>query len=343
MINENLRFLRKSLTWQRTWNAVKVYSGYFLSLLLKKPLIWGYPPVIMIEPGNICNLRCPLCPTGNGSLQRPKGYMDLETFRQIIDQTYKHSFMVVLWNQGEPFLNDKILEMVKYADQRKMFTLLSTNGNIYPEPEDIVASGLDSLIISLDGASQETYNKYRINGRLSKVLGFAEELVQARKKLKKKNPLLRWQFLVMKHNEHEIEAIKLEAKQIGVDNLELKTVQIYSPEDIENFLPLNPRYRRYKITGENFELKAGIPNRCRRIWVNGVINWDGEMTVCCFDKDTSIRIGSLQKSSLLQLWKSREFNNFRQQLLKNRKAFTICRNCGESVKMRVKQTIIKKD
>ncbi|MDP8221179.1 MAG: radical SAM/SPASM domain-containing protein [Candidatus Stygibacter frigidus] len=338
MINENLRFLRKALTLPRTWNAIKVYAGYFLSLLTRKPHIWGYPPVVMIEPTNICNLQCPLCPSGNGTLKRDKGYMSLATFKNIIDQVHKKSFMIVLWNQGEPFLNNDILQMIRYASDHKMFTLLSTNGNIKIDARALVKSGLDSLIISLDGATQDTYNKYRINGKLSVVLDFAKSIVKARLALNKKNPLLRWQFLVMKHNEPEINAIRKMAKDIQVDNLELKTVQIYSKEDIDNFLPLNPRYRRYKISSDNFELKAGIPNRCRRIWVNMVINWNGEMSVCCFDKDIDHALGNSSDQSLISIWKGKAFQHFRKQILSNRKIYPMCNNCGESVKMRVKQT-----
>jgi len=338
MINENVRFLRKAFTLPRTWNAIKVYAGYFLSLITRKPLIWGHPPVVMIEPTNICNLQCPLCPSGNGTLKRAKGYMSLTTFKNIVDQVHKKSFMIVLWNQGEPLLNKDILQMIRYASDKKMFTLLSTNGNINIDANTLVKSGLDSLIISLDGAVQETYNKYRINGKLSKVLELARSVVDARQALNKINPLLRWQFLVMKHNEHEIDAIRKMAKDIQVDNLELKTVQIYSKEDIEKFLPLNPRYRRYKINSDNFELKAGIPNRCRRIWVNVVINWNGEMSVCCFDKDIDYTLGNINDISLISLWKGNAFQKFRKQILRNRKIYPMCINCGESVKMRVKQT-----
>lgn len=337
MLNENLRFLRKSLTWKRTVNAIKSYAGYFLSLVIKKPVVWGYPPVLMIEPTNICNLKCPLCPSGNGSLKRPKGYMDIETFKQIIDQVYKHSFMVVLWNQGEPFLNENIFDMISYASSKGMFSLLSTNGNIPVDSKRLVKSGLDSLIVSLDGTTQETYNKYRVNGKLSRVLDFARSVSSTKDKLKSKSPLIRWQFLVMKHNEHEIESIKKLAKEIKVDNLELKSVQIYSKEDVEKFLPDNPRYRRYKIKGHDFELKAGIPNRCRRIWSNAVINWDGDMAVCCFDKDVEIKIGNIKEKSVKELWQGKAFQRFRKQILTNRKVFEICQNCGESVKMKVKQ------
>jgi len=291
----------------------------------------------MIEPTNICNLKCPLCPSGNGTLKRAKGFMDFSLFKKIIDEIKDHAFMVVLWNQGEPFLNKDFLKMIKYASENGLFTLTSSNLNIMPNAEDLINSGLDSLIVSLDGTIQDTYNKYRINGELAKVIENTKKIVKARKILKKKNPLIRWQFLVMKHNEHEIDKIKQLAKELEVDSLELKTVQIYSKDDIQNFLPQNPKYRRYKIKNEDFELKFGIKNRCRRIWTNAVINWDGEVAICCFDKDIEHRIGNIKDSTLSEIWKNEKIRKIRNQILTDRKSIPICRNCGESVKLRIKQ------
>ncbi|MCK4695036.1 MAG: radical SAM protein, partial [Candidatus Cloacimonetes bacterium] len=175
---------------------------------MKKSIYWGFPPVVMIEPTNICNLKCPLCPSGNGTLKRKKGYMEFSTFKKVIDEIKDKSFMVVLWNQGESYLNKDFLKMVKYASDNGLFTLASTNANIDLQTEETVKSGLDSIIISLDGTTQETYNKYRVNGELNKVLENVKNLVKTKKKLKTKSPLIRWQFLVMKHNEHEIPKIK---------------------------------------------------------------------------------------------------------------------------------------
>ncbi|MCK4695932.1 MAG: radical SAM protein, partial [Candidatus Cloacimonetes bacterium] len=179
MLLENIHFLRKSLKFKRFFNAIKVYTSYFLSIILKKSIFWGFPPVVMIEPTNICNLKCPLCPSGNDTLKRPKGYMDILTFEKIIDEIKDRSFMVVLWNQGESFLNKDFLKMIKYASERGLFTLVSTNANIEIKAEEIIHSGLDSIIVSLDGATQEIYNKYRINGDLSKVLKNVDNLVEA--------------------------------------------------------------------------------------------------------------------------------------------------------------------
>ncbi len=338
MLNENIRLLKKSFRLNRLLNAIIVYLSYYVSLVTKRAIYWGSPPIVMIEPTNICNLQCPLCPSGNGTLKRVKGYMSFDVFKKIIDYIEKTAFMVVLWNQGEPYLNKDFSKMVKYASDRDLFTLVSTNGNIDYNAEEVVNSGLDSMIVSLDGTTQETYNKYRVNGKLDKVIKGVKEIVAAKKKLNRTNPLLRWQFLVMKHNEHEIEEIQQLSKELGVDNLELKSVQIYSKEDVQTFLPENPKYRRYKVNGNNFELKFGIKNRCRRIWTNAVVNWNGEVAICCFDKDGDFKVGNVKDSTLTQLWKNQNIMKVRNQILKDRKQIPICRNCLEGVKIKIEET-----
>ncbi len=337
MLKENIYFIRKTLTFGRLWNLIKNQTSFLLSNLLKKSIIWGYPPVLMIEPTNICNLKCPLCPSGNGSLKRTRGYMDFSTFKKVIDEVKDKTMMLILWNQGEPFLNKNFLKMVKYASDTGLFILVSTNGNYIPDAEEIVKSGLDSLIVSLDGTTQEVYNKYRVNGKLADVLENAHKITNAKKKLKSKIPIVKWQFIVMKHNEHQIDQIKKLAKEIEVDQLQLKSVQIYSKEDIKNFLPENPKYRRYKIKGDNFELKYGIKNQCKRLWRQPVVNWTGEMAVCCFDKDIDYKVGNINESKLIDIWKGEKFNKMRQIILTNRKSIPMCRNCGEGVKLKIKE------
>ncbi|MCF7792366.1 MAG: SPASM domain-containing protein [Candidatus Cloacimonetes bacterium] len=338
MLKENIRFVRKSFTFRRFINVIKVYFSYLLSLIFRRAFYWGFPPIIMIEPTNVCNLKCPLCPTGNDTLKRQKGFMSFDVFKKIIDEVHKKSLMVVLWNQGEPYLNIEFNKMVKYASDHDLFTLVSTNGNLDIDGEDIVNSGLDSMIISLDGTNQKTYNKYRVNGKLENVLNNVKKIVTARKKLRRNNPILRWQFLVMKHNEHELDEIKRMAAALEVDNLELKSIQIYSKEDVHNFLPKNPKYRRYKVKGEDFELKYGIKNQCRRIWTNAVVNWNGDVAICCFDKEGEFKIGNVKDEKLEKLWKSKSIMKIRNQILKDRKQIPVCRNCLEGVSIKLEET-----
>jgi len=317
-------------------NILKIYSSFFLSSLVKKQFVWGLPPIVMIEITNFCNLKCPLCPSGTGQLNRPRGYMSFETFKKIVDEVHQYAFMLILWNQGEPFLNKDFLKMCSYASSKNLLLLVSTNANYIPDPEGVVKAGIDRIIISADGATQETYNRYRVNGNLENVINNVKNIVEAKKNKLAKLPKIIWQFIVMKHNEHEINEIRKITQEIGVDTLQLKTVQIYSKDDIYNFLPNNPKYRRYKITNNDFELKYGIKNKCRRLWTQPVVNWDGEVAVCCFDKDNDYKIGNINNTSLAELWTSSRFTKFRDIILKNRSSIEICRNCGEGVSLKIK-------
>jgi len=349
MLKKYISLVRKSFTLRRFWNVLKITISYGLSLLIRKPIVWGYPPIVMIEPTNICNLQCPLCPSGAGKLSRERGYMSLKMFKKIVDEIEKYSFMILLWNQGEPFLNPNLLDMIEYAHAKKLYIMTSSNANILPSAKDIVNSGLDMILISLDGATQETYDKYRQSGSLENVVNNVRELVKAKKEMAeysskrsagKEKPRLQIvnQFLVMKHNEHEIDRVKQITKELEFDATVLKTVQIYTKEDITNYLPKNPKYRRYKVSTDNFELKYGIKNRCFRIWSQPVINWNGDMSVCCFDKDIEYSIGNIKKAQFYELWKSKRMMLFRQIILKNRKLFEFCRNCGEGVSLTIKDS-----
>lgn len=337
MLLEKITLLKSLVKRQVLLNAVKSYSSYGLSILTKKTIICGSPPLVMIEPTNYCNLQCPLCPSGNGTMKRPRGYMEFQLFKKIIDEIQKTTAIIIFWNQGEPFLHKDILSMFDYCSKKNIFTITSTNANYIPDPESVVKSGLKTLIISLDGATQETYNKYRINGDIDKVISNTLAVVAAKKKFNSKYPLIKWQFIVMKHNENELVLIKKLAQKIGVDSISFKTVQIYDKNDIVEFLPSNPKFRRYRIHNDNFVLKKNIANRCRRIFTQPVINWDGEMAVCCFDKDNLYKVGNLREESLISLWKSTNINRIRQLILTNRKQIPICLNCGEGVKLSIKE------
>lgn len=336
MLKQNRRIVAKSFRVKKLSNFLISDVSRLLSNMTQKSYIWGQPTAVMIEPTNVCNLKCPLCPTGNETLKRAKGFMEYSLFQKVIDEVKDYCTLLMLWNQGEPYLNKDFNKMVKYATDRDIFTLVSTNLNSEIDADEIVNSGLDSMIVSLDGAAQETYNQYRVNGELAKVLANVEKLVAAKKRLKSKTPIITWQFLVMKHNEHEIEEIKQKAKDLEIDQLSFKTVQIYTKDDIK-FLPTNPKYRRYNISGEEFEIKFKMMNRCRRMWLQPVVNWNGDVSICCFDKDIEYPVGNVKEQSLLSIWQGKPFQKMRNAVLKNRQAFEICRNCGEGVKLIIEE------
>jgi len=319
----------------RLRNALGSYLDYRLSLLSKRPVLHHFPPALMIEPTNICNLHCPLCPSGNGTLQRPKGMMPLAVFEKIIGQIQAKIGMLILWNQGEPFLNPDFYAMIELAAKQKFYTMTSTNASLPLDLERIVRSGLGKIIISMDGISAATYNSYRVNGNFELVLANLQELVKLKRRMRSKTPVIDWQFIVLSHNEHEIDDVKHLAKSIGVDKLEFKTAQIYTQADMQ-FLPRNHKFSRYQTSQQGFQLKTELLNRCRRLWTQPVINWDGEMSICCYDKDLSLPIGNIADYSFSDLWFSLKMMSLRAHILTNRAQYDICRNCGEGIIQKLK-------
>ena len=334
--SDSVNFLSK-LTFRRAGNAFKVYASYLWSKWTKKPVQWGYPISISFEPTTSCNLRCPECPSGLRAFTRPTGMLQKDFFRETIDQLHKELTYLVFYFQGEPYLNPAFLEMVQYASSKKIYTATSTNAHYLNDAaaKKTVESGLDRLIISIDGTTQETYKQYRVGGNLDKVLEGAKNIVKWKKELKSKTPFIIFQFLVVRHNEHQIEEIKRIAKEIGVDQLRLKTAQVYDYEtDPNNLIPTNQKYSRYKKNKEGkHEFRGNNANHCWRLWHDPVITWDGTVVPCCFDKDAQHKLGSLRQQPFKELWHNPEFKNFRSQVLQSRKNIDICANCSEGVKV----------
>ncbi len=335
-LNDTLNFARK-LTPARVWNGIKVYSSYFLSNITGKPIQWGYPVSVSFEPTTSCNLRCPECPSGLRAFTRPTGMLKKDFFTETIDDIHKELLYLIFYFQGEPYLNTSFLDMVRYATDKGIYTATSTNAHYLTEEaaKKTVESGLDRLIISIDGTTQETYKQYRMGGNLEKVKEGAKNIVKWKKALKSKTPFVIFQFLVVKHNEHQIEDIKALAKEIGVDQVRFKTAQVYDYEnDPNNLIPVNEKYSRYKKNADgSFKAKNKFANRCSKLWQANVITWDGLVVPCCFDKDASHQLGNLKQESFKTVWKNDNYRQFRGELMKGRKNIDICANCseGESV------------
>src|ERR1700754_2848983 len=246
--SDTLNLLSK-LSFRRGWNAFKVMASYYISKWTKKPVQWGYPISISFEPTTSCNLRCPECPSGLRSFTRPTGMLQKDFFRQTIDQLSKDLLYLVFYFQGEPYLNPSFLDMVAYASAKGIYTATSTNAHYLNDnnAKRTVESGLDRLIISIDGTTQDVYQQYRVGGKLEKVLEGARNIVKWKKELKSKTPFVFFQFLVVKPNEHQIEDVKRLAKEIGVDEVRFKTAQVYDYEqDPNNLIPTIEKYSRYK-------------------------------------------------------------------------------------------------
>ena len=333
----DLMNLFSKLTVRRAVNAAKVWSSYQLSRLLNKPIQWGYPISISFEPTTSCNLRCPECPSGLREFTRPTGMLQKSFFEQTIDDIHKDLLYLIFYFQGEPYLNPEFLPMVNYASQKKIYTATSTNAHYLTEEKakQTVESGLDRLIISIDGTTQDVYQQYRVGGTLNKVMEGAKNIVKWKKELKSKTPLVVFQFLVVKPNEHQMEDVKQLAKEIGVDDVWFKTAQIYDYEkDPNQLIPTLDKYSRYtKNADGSYSPKNKLQNHCWKLWHANVITWDGLVVPCCFDKDAMHQLGNLKMQSFKQVWNNDNYRQFRKELMTSRKNIDICSNCSEGLKV----------
>jgi radical SAM protein with 4Fe4S-binding SPASM domain len=332
---DNINFLSK-LTSARFLNGVKVVSSYYYSQWTKKATQWGTPISISFEPTTSCNLRCPECPSGLRAFTRPTGMLNEDFFKKTIDELGEQLMYLIFYFQGEPYLNPNFLEMVKYASRKKIYTATSTNAHYLTDEnaKKTIESGLDRLIISIDGTTQETYSSYRIGGKLEKVIEGAKNIVKWKKELKSKTPFVIFQFLVVRPNEHQIEEVKKLGKEIGVDDVWLKTAQVYDYENDPNqLIPTIDKYSRYKKTKKGKTIKNEMLNHCWKLWHACVITWDGLVVPCCFDKDATHQLGDLKQKAFKEIWFNGKYHAFRSAILRSRNEIDICKNCTEGTKV----------
>ncbi len=330
-IKDGINFLSK-LTLPRLLNGVGVLGSYYFSKITRKPIQWGMPVSISIEPTTSCNLRCPECPSGKREFTRPTGMLDSHFFRTTIDALKNELVYLIFYFQGEPYLNPSFLEMVSYASKNGIYTATSTNAHYLNDDNarKTIESGLDRLIISIDGTTQDTYKQYRVGGNLQKVLEGTKNIIEWKKKLKSNTPHIVFQFLVVAPNEHQIKDILQLGKNLGVDEVRLKTAQVYEYENGNPLIPSNKKYTRYhKNRVGKFELKNKLLNHCWKLWHSCVISWDGLVVPCCFDKDAQHRLGDLKETPFKQIWKGKGYDKFRASVLRSRKEIDICSNCSE--------------
>lgn len=326
-----IHFVRK-LSLRKLLNYACIRLSFCFSVVLGRSKHSGRPVSLSIEPTTACGLSCPECPSGLKQFTRPRGMMTMKDFTKIVNQTGKRLIYLTLYFQGEPILNPDIYGMITYAHQKGIYTATSTNGQDLSDDNArrLVESGLDRLIISMDGTNQETYERYRIGGDLEKVKEGVKNIARWKHELGSRKPYVIIQFLVLKTNEHQIPAMKKLSKELGADKLQLKAAQVYNFEKDTELIPDHPKYSRYvRGADSRWKLKKPIRNHCFRMWSGAVVTWDGSVVPCCFDKDADHQMGKLKDLTFQEIWKGEEYNEFRNQILEDRSGINICCNCTE--------------
>lgn len=274
------------------------------------PPEWYY-----IDIGNICNLKCPFCVTGNGvTPARDKGLMTLEAFKVILSKIESYATFVCLFNWGEPFLNKSLLPMISLLHERGISIHLDSNLTLRDfdddEAEAIVRSGLSSLFASIDGVTQESYEKYRVGGSLERALGNLRQLVAARRRLGSETPGLIWAFYLNRYNEHEIDLARQMAKEIGVDiwfkplscTDDFQTTRIKPGADVFAAPPLASKLHPHHRMLASVQLHPMLHAACRHPFAAGVINWNGDVYPCCVMSGERFKLGNLIEQEFDEVW-----------------------------------------
>lgn len=334
-LQDGWRFVRKTTT-NRAINMVKLYLSYQWSRLIGKPVHAGLPMSVSFEPTTACNLRCPECPSGLRSFTRDTGNLKSNFFKKSLDQISTSLSYCIFYFQGEPYINPEFLDMVTYASEAGVYTITSTNGHFLNQSnaEKTVKSGLDRIIISIDGTTQEVYEQYRKEGNLETVLQGARNLVKARDEAGQSYPYIVFQYLVVKPNEHQLDEVQKIADEIGVDEVKFKTAQVYEYEHGNPLIPTIEKYSRYhKQSDGTYRVKNELKNQCWKMWHSCVVTWNGIVVPCCFDKDAKHRLGDLKDTDFKTIWTDQNYQQFRSAISIGRDQIDICTNCTEGCKV----------
>ncbi len=326
---------KKHNTLRRLLNLIIIT----IQKILRVSYVFGYPYYVVIEPTNICNLKCPLCPTGQGIGGRPKAKLSYANFKKIIDDLGPYLYSLRLENWGEPLLNEEIFDMISYAKSKKIATSFNTNFTFLDEhsAERLILSGVGHIKISLDGTSGESYAKYRVGGDFNKVVNNIKLLVKKRTDLNKTNPFIEIQFIVMKHNEDQITEMQRLCLDLGVDGLFLERARPDMREDIFNSDSVNiekfkewlPQDTKYSIFDYRTKRRKDRPRICGWLWTSTVINCDGTIVPCCGIYDECYDFGNIFKDGFSKVWNSQKYISSRKLMGHKIKSAveTVCINC----------------
>ncbi|MEK6816163.1 MAG: radical SAM protein [Nanoarchaeota archaeon] len=313
----------RKITFKKLANIAKVKS----SIYFKRKGFWGYPYILILEPTNVCNLKCPTCPTGNGLMKRPRKLMPFESFKKVIDDMGGYLVNIVLMNFGEPLLNKDFYRMVDYAHAKNINVVTCTNGH-FTEAKKIVNSKMDEITVSLDGIDQETLEKFRVGADFNKVIEGIKEIVEEKGLRKTNIPIINLQFIIMKHNEHQIDRFRDLAKSLGVDKITFKALWVNSLAEAKNFLPNNPEFHRYILRENSYDMKCDEDFICTKPWSDIAISSAGSVTLCSCDFDNSIILGNIEESSIKDILSSPKSLGVRKLLLTGHGKVPICKTCA---------------
>ena len=332
---ELIRYLWDNRLYRKLLN----YAVTTLQFNGRRIFLWGYPFHIFIDPSSRCTLGCPFCAVGARNYPKPMQDMPLKAFKRLMKELGPYLLVAELFVKGEPLMNKDIYDMIACCKKYRMFTRVSSNMQFLDRAraEKMVESGLDHLLASVDGASQERYEAYRKGGDLALALTNMRLVVEAKKRLGKTTPLVEWKFIVFRHNEGELEKAKLMAAEIGVDRLCFVPAFVgnapLKPEEAA-WLPLAAEFRMYGDEGASLEKTVGrreIESSCNLPWMSMTIDPRSNVSTCCRCDETRHEHGRMTWGFFWRVWNGKRYRDSRRHIKNGLRAETdpdnLCAAC----------------
>ncbi len=332
LINNDILYKWDNLSETRYQNWLKMSSP----LMMEDYTVDGFPIFIQIEPTNYCNLKCPQCPAGGLGFKRAKHHMKLEEFKSIIDNVGEYLLFITLWDWGEPLLNPELPEMIRYAAERDIKTVTSTNGNcnlFHDEHyiERLLRSGLSTLIVAVDSINQDNYESYRKKGNITKVINGIKRVVSIKRRLGT-GPLITMRTVLMRQNEHELRSLRKVARELGVDRFSVKTLNPWHEHCDKDIVPENPKYRRYQYKKGTFE-RIRRKYSCNITMRQCTIHSNGNVVPCCWLYDDDLSPNNVfTDGGLTKIWNSPSYQNLRKRISLDKDSIPVCKTCSFNYK-----------
>ncbi len=276
-------------------------------------IIDDYPPYLQIEPSSICNYRCVFCFETDKTFTNKKngfmGVMDINLFKNIIDQAENNIEFISIASRGEPLVNKSIDKMLEYTEGKFLNLKLNTNASLLNEKyiHAILSGGVKTVVFSADAAEEKLYAKLRVNGNLNKVVKNIELFNNIREKSYPSSKIISRVSGVKFNNEQNIDEMESFWKKM-VDQVA--------------FVDYNPWENIYE------KEPVSIEKPCSDLWRRMFIWWDGKVNPCDSDYKSELQVGNILNNNISQLWNSQKYNDYRKMHLSNkRKDLYPCKNC----------------
>jgi len=312
----------------RTGEFAKIINNVFRLIKVK---FLAYPEMIYIEPCNTCNIRCPLCTQPFWKSGRSAKKLTYEEGVKIIDNLKGIGWRIFFGLGGEPLLNNDIFKLIKYANDKNFFTILSTNATLLDKKrqEELFDSGLDRILLSFDGINSHSYGQMRKGADFEQVIENIRSLCELKKKLGNIKPFIEINFIVTKFSESESEEAQSLVRGWGVEKFVFRKLTIpetvFSEEEhkaiCKKYLPENTKYRKKRYSGEyeNREQLCNYHTKCSAILA------DGRVVLCCTDFKAEYVLGNAIDQNFDEIWFSRKAKDIRNK--GKHKSLPICSNC----------------